>query len=288
LITNPHKVEQSHRNVLTVRFDDIKAGWEQYCLLSADRHHDNLLADWKLEAKHLTKAADRGAMVFDVGDLFCAMQGKWDKRSDQNQMRPEHRVNNYLDAIVDTAVEFYKPWAPLFKMVSRGNHETNVEKRHGTDLTRTFIDRLNKAGASCGYGYYGGWVRFMFKINGTKRTSRNMYYFHGAGGGGPVTRGTIQTNRQSVYLPDAHIVVNGHTHDSWTVDIARHRLSNKGRPYQDICRHARTPGYKRDFNDGAEGWQVERWGPPKPVGCVWLRFYAEGDGIKIDLTADVE
>lgn len=283
-----YKVEQPHRNVLIVRFD-VTTGWEQWFMLSADRHHDNKLTDWNLEKKHLKKAEERDAIIMEFGDFFCAMQGKYDKRSDLTQVRPEHQKNkNYLDALIDEAAEFYKPWAGRFLMISKGNHESSVEDRHGTNLCSNLIYRMNANGGNCFYGFYAGWVRFLFTINKTGRTSKNLYYHHGAGGGGPVTRGLIQTNRQSVYLPDADLVVNGHTHDSWIVPIARSRLSDKGVPYQDICYHVRTPGYKRDYNDGAEGFHVERWAPPKPVGCVWMRMYYESKNIKIDFTADVE
>jgi hypothetical protein len=116
-------------------------------------------------------------------------------------------------------------------------------------------------------------VRFQFKVNKTFCASVNLKYQHGAGGGGPVTRGTIQTNRQAVYLPDADIVVNGHTHDSWVVPIARERLSDQGHVRRDLVWFVRTPGYKDDYGSGADGWHNVRWGAPKPLGCVWARIY---------------
>ena len=112
-------------------------------------------------------------------------------------------------------------------------------------------------------------------IGGTQRLSKNLKYFHGAGGGGPVTRGVIQTNRQAVYLPDADIVVNGHTHDAWYMPIQRERISDQGIIYQDIQHHIRTTSYKDEYKDGKGGWHVETWRPPKPIGAAWLRFYYE-------------
>ncbi len=55
-----------------------------------------------------------------------------------------------------------------------------------------------------------------------------MAYHHGYGGGGPVTKDVIQTNRRAVYLPDANIVISGHTHDRWIVPVTRNRISHIG------------------------------------------------------------
>ena len=101
----------------------------------------------------------------------------------------------------------------------------------------------------------------------------NLKYFHGAGGGGPVTRGTIQTNRYSVYLPDGNIIVSGHTHDQWIVPITRERISKKGVVGLDECLHVRCGGYKEEYGDGFGGWHIETGKPPKPTGAMWLRFY---------------
>ena len=45
-------------NVLTLYLDDVSSGWEQWILLSADRHHDNVYCDRRLERAHLDKAAE--------------------------------------------------------------------------------------------------------------------------------------------------------------------------------------------------------------------------------------
>lgn len=283
---NEYTVTQNSRNVLTVKFSEIEAGWEQWLMLSSDRHHDNKLTDWNLEKRHLEMAKERGALIVDAGDLFCAMQGKYDKRSDMTQVRPEDAANNYLDLIVEHAAEFYKPYAQNFLVIGKGNHESSVIDRHGTDLASNLVHQLNMTGGQVYNGLYGGWVRFQFVVNKTKRSRLNLKYFHGAGGGGPVTRGVIQTNRQAVYLPDAHIVLNGHTHDAWVVPIARERLNGKAVVVRDLVYFVRSPGYKDDYNDGAEGYHVERWGPPKPLGCVWVRF-SYGGGSRSDVNMDI-
>ena len=281
-------VEKTSANVLTVRFGDIALGWEQWLLLSSDRHHDSAKCDRDLEKKHLEKAKQRNALVVDGGDLFDAMQGKFDPRRSYSGLRPEYKVDTYLDEIVADAARFYGPYAQNILMLARGNHDQGIVKNNGVDLISGLTNRLNADyGGRVATGGYGGWIRFMFKIQKTVRTSINLKYFHGAGGGGPVTRGVIQTNRQAVYLPDADIVLNGHTHDAWILPISRERLSDQGKIYQDKTWYVRTPTYADDYGDGSGGWHVERWGPPKPKGCAWVRLYFDNGGIGIDAQLEV-
>jgi hypothetical protein len=267
------------RNVVEIRVDlQRRADWEQWVLLRSDVHHDNPKCDQDLERKHLDEALAYNAPVIDNGDLFCAMQGKWDKRSDKNALREEHRGNNYFDLLVETATDFYRPYTNIFAVLGKGNHETAVTQRHETDLTDRLAFRLRQHGGICEASGYGGWVMFRFcdvaqagKKTATK-DSKKIYHYHGTGGGGPVTRGTIQTNRIAVYTPDANVVLTGHTHDEWMMPIPRQRLSEKGRVWHDEQLHVRVSGYKDSWNDGASGWEVERMLGPKTKAAAWLRF----------------
>lgn len=282
----PIERERTGPEVLTIRFDDIQAGWEQWVMLSSDHHWDNQHTDLTLLKRHLERAKERNALVFVFGDLFCAMQGKYDKRSSRADVRPEHDGDNYLDLLVETASEFYAPYADNIALISEGNHETSIIDRNGTSLLSNLAHRLNlEAGGSVEVGPYSGWVRFMFKAHKTRRQSFKLYYHHGAGGGGPVTRGVIQTNRQAVYLSNADIVVNGHTHDGWIVPIAREGLSDMGKPRRDLLWFVRTPSYKNEF--GKNGWADRTWKPPKPLGCVWARFYQLNDKIELEFVQDI-
>lgn len=274
--------------VLSLYFDDVALGFEQWVLLGADRHHDNPACDRKLEKHHLDTALERGAIILDFGDTFCAMQGKYDPRSSMDEIRSEDVGEDYLDRIVTHAARDYGPYAENWLLFGQGNHETNIRRRHGTDLISNLVHRLNAdAGGHVHIGGYGGWVRFLFTVQKTRRQSCRLKYHHGAGGGGPVTRGVIQTNRQAVYLPDADIVVNGHTHDSWHVPIPRERLSSQGKVYHDLVHFVRTPGYKDEYGDGSGGFHIEKWGAPKPIGAVWLRFFYEDGGIEVEITQAV-
>jgi hypothetical protein len=249
-------------------------------LLRSDAHHDNSHSDIGMERAHLQEAQARGALILDNGDLHCAMQGKWDRRASRDALRPEYQYGNYLDRLVEEAVKFYEPFAQNWCMMGLGNHETAILKHHETNLTERVVEALKVRGAvnlhSCGYA---GWVRVVMHCqNGRKSASLWIYRHHGYGGGGPVTRGTIQTSRMSVYLPDANLVWTGHTHDQWVMPIERYRVTKFDRTYLDRQTHIRTPGYKEEFSI-QEGWHIERGGPPKPRGALWLRVSMNNDAI---------
>ncbi len=236
------KADQLQSNVVRVT-QEVKAttGWESWFLLSSDRHHDNSHTKHKLEKRHLDTALERGAGIIDAGDLHCAMQGKWDPRQDRSALREEYTAGDYLDALVRYAVKFYSPYGDNWLVMGRGNHEQSIKKRHETDLVVRTVDGMK---AKCPdspitAGGYGGWIIFRFVRHGSATTVRLKYY-HGAGGGGPVTRGVIQTNRMAVYLPSADIILTGHTHDMWQVPISRERISARGKSFISDPAHTKT------------------------------------------------
>ncbi len=272
---------------MTIR-EDAPSGWEQYVLLMSDNHHDSPLCDRKLEEKHLKEAQAKGAWILQAGDLFDAMQGRKDPRSSYDNLDPALKGDDYLDRLVRFNGEFLAPYADNILMIGRGNHETSALKHYGVDLTSNLVYRMRSEYKSqVVAGGYGGWVRFLFTMDKTKRASLNLKYFHGAGGGAPVTRGIIATNRQAVYLPDADIVWNGHNHEGYVTMIQRERISNAGKQYQDVQWHVRTPGYLNSYRDGSGGWAVEQGMAPTPLGCVWLRLFREGDRIRVNAIQDV-
>lgn len=282
-------ITHNSRNVTTIYFDHVREGWEQWFLLSSDRHHDSPHCDRELELEHLEKAQKRNAYILDYGDLFDVMQGRYDPRRSYKDLRPEYKGDNLLDLIVEDAARFFQPYARLFLVIGRGNHDQKIIQNNGVDLVSNLVHRLNvDGGGHVQAGGYGGWVRFCFTMQKTHRISKRLKYFHGAGGGGPVTRDVIKTNRMAVYLPDADFVCTGHTHDSFIVPIARERISDAGAVYQDIQYHIKTTTYKSEYQDGSDGWHVETGKPPKPLGAAWLRFYYERNGVEVDIMPDVK
>lgn len=262
----PYIIE-ADTDVLTVRMNEVRAGWEQWFLLQSDEHWDNPHCNRRLLKYHHDQAVERNAGIFKFGDILCLMQGKYDPRADKSSLRPEHRGANYFDLVVDTAAEWYQPYEKNIIMMSYGNHETASQKRHEVDLLGHLGKRLGVH-----VGGYSGFVRFMFSRGTSNKSNKVLYYHHGFGGGGPVTKGVIGTNRRAVIAPDASFVITGHIHEEWVVTQQRIRLSNSGKPYQDEQLHIQLPTYKDEF-DMRGGYHVENGRPPKPLGGVWLRFF---------------
>jgi hypothetical protein len=259
--------------------DSLSAGWEQYFLLVSDAHIDNAHADRSMFDKHMRQCRERNAKWMSNGDFLCLMQGSWDFRKDTSACRPEHREGRYLDAVINTTADYIAPHADMALLFAPGNHETSVKRRHDTDMNERLVEAAKVRNAQCQAhaGSYANWVRFLVRQKDRRQVVGNsivMYMHHGYGGGGPVTRGTIQTARMAVYLPDADIIWTGHTHDEWIMPIQRARLSLHGRPYLDRVMHVRSPGYKDEFSE-QNGWAVEKGMPPKPKGALWLRFYMD-------------
>jgi hypothetical protein len=255
------------------------ANWSQEYLLISDAHIDNAHADRQMFDRHMRQCRERGAQWISNGDFLCLMQGSWDFRKDTSACRPEHRDGRYLDAVINTTADYISPHADMALLFAPGNHENSVRKRHETDMNERLVEAAKARNTAChAYaGSYANWVRFLVRGKVRRQIFGNsivMYMHHGYGGGGPVTRGTIQTSRMAVYLPDADIIWTGHTHDEWIMPIQRARLSLHGRPYLDRVLHVRSPGYKDEFSE-QNGWAVEKGMPPKPKGALWLRFWME-------------
>ena len=267
------KFREVSRNVHVFDINLPRVGDEQWFLLQSDVHWDNPKCDRKKLKKHLDLAMKRNAPILDFGDFFCAMQGKYDRRSSKKDIRPEHANNNYLDSLVNTASEYLKPYAKLVTVRGVGNHESAIHKNHETDLTERLTERMRANGGIARRGGYSGYIRF--HINNGKRANNSLklWYFHGSGGGGPVTRGVIQTNRQSVYVSDADIIATGHVHESWQVAVQRIRLNQVDQVVHERQTHVKIAGYKEEYEDGYGGWHIETGKPPKPTGAWWLRIY---------------
>jgi len=251
--------------------------WEpKKVLLLSDIHWDNPKCQRDLLKRHLDEAKQIGADVLLNGDTFCLMQGAYDPRKNKNDIRPEHNKANYLDAVVNDAVQWFSPYAHLIKVVGYGNHETNILKRQETDVIERFVYGLNSLnGTQVEVGGYGGWIVYRFQRNtGEGRTRFAIKYFHGSGGGGPVTKGTIQFNRMSTMVEGADMIWMGHVHEDHELTYTVERLSQNKVWLKDILM-VRTATYKEEYNEGKGGWHVERGASPKPLGGRWLELHPE-------------
>lgn len=278
--------EEYSRNAHVIRYEvpvnAVSSKWEQWVLLQSDEHWDNPKCLRDLLKEHHDQAIERGACILKFGDTFCAMQGKWDKRSSKDDLRPEHQTANYLDSLVETAAVWYAPYAKNIAVIGLGNHETAIRKHHETDLIDRLTGALRQGGGITRAGGYTGYIRFAFQ-RGNYRQSIKLRYSHGSGGGGPVTKGAIDFNRIAEYITDADILVAGHVHWSGHTPVQLCELSEANVIHQRERHYLRTATYKDEFNTGIDGFHVEGGRGPRPRGGWWVRFYLKNNLVQYDI-----
>jgi len=249
---------------------------DRYFLFISDVHLDSVHCDRVKLKKDLDLALERNAIVFIFGDLLDLMQGKYDPRSNKADLNPKYNTARYIDEVIKDVVEFLTPYKSILAFYSPGNHETSVEKRIEYGIVDKICYQLEMS-----QGNYSGYIycRFFAYLEESTKVPLIIGYHHGYGGGGPVTRDTIQTARRAVYLPDANICISGHTHDRWIVPITRNRISRYGESI-DQQWHIKTGTYQNspiDFN----GYAIEKGLAPKSGAGIWMK-YTIGSDLKLN------
>ena len=234
----------------------------------SDLHWDNPHCNRELLKAHLDYCLKEDIPVFINGDFFCLMQGKGDRRGNKSDVRPEHAFNNYFDSIVKTAVDWFTPYAHIIKLIGYGNHETSVIRHQESDIIARFVDLLNyKCNSNVLTGGYGGWIWFNYH-NSNMVKSLKLKYFHGSGGGGVVTKGSINLTR-GLAMFEADIFTMGHIHENAARTDAKEILYLK----KGVCevRHKYihnmiTGTYKDEYSIGNGGFHIEKGRPIKVLG----------------------
>ena len=248
-------------------------GSEVRIAMLSDLHWDNPHCDRELLKRHLDYCLEENIPVIINGDMFCLMQGRGDNRRNKSDIRPEHNNAMYLDSIVNTAIEWFMPYAHIIKLVGYGNHETAIIKWQETDILQRFVDNINfRAQSNMQLGGYGGWVvvRQVPNEGNTTSFSTKLKYFHGSGGGGTVTKGSINLTRALEIYEGFDVFSMGHIHENSSRNDVRDTLekhSMTGYTLKQKQIHLMLTGtYKEEYGDGSKGWHVERGAPIKPLG----------------------
>ena len=244
--------------------------------LLSDIHWDNPHCDRELLKQHLDYCLKKDIPVIVIGDMFCLMQGRGDNRRNKSDIRPEHNNARYLDSVVETAVEWFSPYASILKLITYGNHETGIIKWQETDILQRFATLFNHVNqTSLQIGGYGGWIVYCVELRKNVSALFKHKYFHGSGGGGIVTKGAINLTRALETYEDFDIFSMGHIHENASRNDVREYIQTIGRTYEVKKRyihHCITGTYKEEYEDGAAGWHIERGAPPKPIGGRILKL----------------
>jgi UDP-2,3-diacylglucosamine pyrophosphatase LpxH len=273
--------------ILHVR-GEIETGETLRLFFFSDLHFDGQGCNRERLKRDLAHAAEKGYILI-IGDIFDAMQGRYDPRRSYSGMRREYAEKllaggSYFDLIVEDAAKFFVPFASKILMFSYGNHETSVLRHSDTDLLQRLAAMLNLGLKDwrVHVGAYAGYVYFGLKTRSTVGRSLVIRYHHGYGGDAPVTRGVIQTNRQAVDAPDADVVVNGHNHQQYVVVVPRERFFlNKGKPFikNEPQFFIRTPSYAVG-RDGMD-WETQTGKPPRVAGYCVLEALCQHDDFRL-------
>jgi hypothetical protein len=253
---------------------DITCQSGQEFLLISDLHWDNPHCDRGLLKNHLDEAVKRNAAIILNGDTYCCMGGRYDRRADKSLIRPEHNTERYFDAIVDTSVEWFAPYAKNILLIGYGNHETAIIKHGETDLLQRFASTLNYAtGSAVQVGGYGGTIDIRVQHDNLRGVNFVVHYYHGAGGGGPVTKGVIQDQRLLASTEGYDLTWMGHVHELYYHQNMIHRYDRSTKTLlQKPIHQLRTATYKEEWDGGYMGFHTERGRGPKPLGGYWMKL----------------
>ena len=246
----------------------------QEFLLISDLHWDNPHCDRGLLKNHLDEAVKRNAAIILNGDTYCCMGGKYDRRADKSLIRPEHNTDRYFDAIVDTSVEWFSPYAKNILLIGYGNHETAIIKHGETDLLQRFASTLNYAtGSAVQVGGYGGTIDIRVLHDTIRGVNFVVHYFHGHSGGGVVSRGVIHDQRLLAGTEGYDLTWMGHVHELYYHQNMVHRYDRSTKTLiQKPIHQLRTATYKEEWDGGYMGFHTERGRGPKPLGGYWLKL----------------
>jgi hypothetical protein len=251
-------------------------------LFLGDLHLDHPRSDRKAVKRLLDEAAARDAAVVLLGDQFDVMQGVADRRSAKSDlMRRYAGRDDYLTAVLEDVSEFLTPYARHIWVVLDGNHESAITKYNEISLTRLLVHELRRAGGPAVTPGYQSYALLQFRWGNNDRSDETvpLWLTHGYGGGGEVTKGTIQAARRAVTYPDARVVVSGHIHSSYYVAHEQHRVTSRGLPYNVEQEHYVVNTAKEE-HAARSGWHVERGRGPRSLSGWWGSFYrARGEEV---------
>lgn len=249
-------------------------------MVISDVHWDSKDCDRKLLKKHLNTAVEQDAAIIIIGDFFDLMEGRNDMRR-SNTARAEHYAPNYLQKVVMDAAEWLQPYAKNIAMISNGNHETSVAKHTQVQTLTWLCYELRKQGSQVIEGDYQGFfvVRAVYEYEGKNTYFPYKIFYHHGLWGGIISKGTQSVMRFGAVVPDADMIVTGHTHDQWMMLHTRYKLNKVYDVTLEDQIHLKLGTYKNEFKTG-NGFAVEKIGLPKPVGGWMVDFNIERNDAK--------
>lgn len=250
----------------------MKASDPQWILNVSDVHYDSVDCDRKLLKRHFDQAKERNAWIIITGDWFDAMGTKKDPRSLPNDIRPEYNKvgGSYIDLIVKDSYDFLKPYKENIKLITEGNHETNITRRQQIDPLNYLIELLNQGEETVQLGRYEGAIVFKFqRSKDSNRGTSSWYYHHGYGGSAKRSKGILEADIMVSQHQWADILTSGHTHQKWDyLHTTKHLniLTDSWETRETTI--LKTGSYKK-----RSGWAVEKGFNEPTLGGYWVKYF---------------
>lgn len=255
-------------------------------LFIGDLHLDHPKADRHALKRLLEDAVERNAAIHILGDAFDVMQGAGDRRSSKSALMTRYvGRDDYLTAVLEDVVEVLGPYAANIHVVLEGNHESAIARYNGVHLEQLLAHELRRLGGQAIAPGYQTYCLAAFRFGDARERADATVPFwltHGYGGGGEVTKGTIQAARRAVTYPDARFLVSGHIHSTYFVAHEQHRVTQRGLVYNVEQEHYVVNTMKNEHAERG-GYHIERGrGPRMPSG--WWATFRRARGGDVDKT----
>ena len=251
----------------------------KHFLFISDVHFDSVKCDRELLYAHLDEAQELGASVFIFGDLMDLMQGRWDPRGSYADLRPEYKSVVYVDEVIQDVGEKLSKYADVIKFISKGNHETNIEKRMMVSPIDRVAQIIGSNGGHVEVGGYAGWLCVSAHRNKSGAQRFNVHYHHGYGGGAKRSKGILGADIDQKDFPDADFILRGHDHQKWHLPVTVDRITHSMKLEQRTVHHLRLGSYKK-LGDRYAGWAVEKNFATPRLGGWWATIKPHKDSFK--------
>jgi len=258
--------------------DFKKEGNELKIIWVADMHNDSKKSRLNF-LKKIVKKYPKAYLIFG-GDSFDVMQNFADPRAAKSALKDSLKRDDYINAVIEESCDFYKPFKDKILAFNLGNHEEVQIRRHGIDMIKMMVDRLNettKHEIIC--GDLAGWIKIRHS-RGNGKATKNIYFSHQPISGGTRSKGVLSVDLLIGRYPDADIWICEHIHTSWILPLKIERFVDNGSVKYQNKWYIQAPTLKEEFSGKKRGYVHAKTYPATPIGVVILDFEISRTGME--------
>lgn len=242
----------------------------------SDVHYGNQYCDIKAFKDYMKSEDDEKTYFIGIGDLYDSILP-----SDPRYIKHADGLEDtaVLDQAINQMVEILEPYKDRIIGIGRGNHESQILKRHGTDSIKRTANRLGVPNLG-----YSGLIRLVLS-EGTGRGRTVVIRYHHGWGGGSRTQGADLTKyAKDPNHWDADVFVYGHVHKKQYDEIDRLGLSGETLISRNkiicIC-----GTFLKTYSTTADSTYSEENGyPPVSIGGLVIHIRPSREWVRISVT----